>query len=246
MSGLVYVGRQRDSDLSVFNKEGMDVRIAEVAANQAYVDAKVADRVTTLALKTYVDSQDATLAKKTAVDTADGTYLLGTTRGAANGVPSIGSDGFVPAAQVPSGVGGFMPKVYTGTKLQASNLTTTDTNSKSGLVARVTVPILSYPWQVLCFGQMRGYSPTSAYGQLNVYDGKYNNLLATTLTAPTTQERGYNLAPVTTLASPWVFDGTEQILLNMYAAVFNGTNFVWSVDTSGFFFTALVLPASTS
>lgn len=250
-----YVGRAPASDFAVVTKGDVDTRYAAAAPDDAWIEgaADVSAAAAALVGQSYIDTQDASRAAISAVDTADANYLLATTRGAVNGVASIGSDGFIPAAQLPTlNTNRKVGFKNVDTTFISGNRTVTTTTTREFEAARLTIADPGYPYIPVPFCVIRGGAINAAtpavptigtgnYGQVTILDA---SLVKWGWCITTGQKgMGWNIAipfadtTVNPTARPPV---TGSLTLSVWLACWTGTTFTF--DSTGMQFYCLIYP----
>lgn len=150
---LKYSGRPADSDSSVTSQGTVTDRFNATSVNQAYVDEAVGRETTSLALKSYIDTQDAKYALKTTVDSADANYLPSYYRDLANGVATLDASGLVKTAQVPATRPDRVPVYYGITRWYLSGSTQISSTADTAVrLCEVTFTDPGWPYIPLVFG----------------------------------------------------------------------------------------------
>ena len=240
MAKLQNVGAYPDTDTSLGRKEYTDSRFAQNAVVAADVTAAVNAAKAPLALKTYVDQQDALYVAKSYVDTQDNLLINANQLGATNGVGNLSGAGKITVPPPLDNARGAY-SVHTTYATVRDNINTGSVFCKS-----VTIPDPGFPWLPLWTGWTMGRYTAAPYCfpgvSIRHSDGHW-------------VARGYGTArnigesyPITIVPTSDIQIGqvyTGQVTFSIYYTREYGTGTV-SVGEASSWFTCLVVPASST
>lgn len=251
---LPYLGRAPDTDLSILTKSYVDDHNAQSAVTDSWTSTQVAQAAQHLTDKTHVDAGDDTKAKKADVLAADTDYLpvtaLNTTGGidgldsSIAGIAGVDSNKNLIGTQVPT-QGVITDRIVTSYSLTSPNsgpqlvspITTTSSDPKAVLLARVTTEDPGWPWVPQVFGAITGFSPDSVspgtstdnFGVARLYVADSDQIYAlalcagdaTTMTYPVFSyaDKGDSPTTIPPLTGPQVFE--------LYGSLWTGQHYTF-------------------
>ena len=242
MAKLKYVGAYPDTDNAMGRTDYTNARFAQQAVTTADVTAAINNAKGPLALKTYVDQQDALYVAKTYVDQQDALLINANQLGATNGVGPLGANAKI---SVPPPLG----NVAGAFTVHTTYATVRDGINTAGVLCKsVTIPNPGFPWLPLWTGWTMGRYSAAPYSFPGVSIRHSSGVWVA---------RGYGTArnigesyPITIVPT---FDVsitpldyyTGQQTFSIYYTREYGTGTV-SVGEASSWFTCLVIPVATT